>query len=266
MSYFEFIPHEKFPLIYSVCKNTGILKYIPANHREYGDSYFMEEYQNQYKKTYYEDEPNLRKMAVRRLEVIQSLLGKELSQKFLLEIGSAAGFFLDEAKKLGFSVKGYELSGREVEYSVSKLGLDVSRQSILDVPISTHEAKVDVISAFFVIEHIQEIDSLWLKLNSWLRPSGLLYLAVPSFFGPTFQTNPRVWLDTHPKDHFFDYDLTSLKKLLSPVGYRLKYARPMSYYPKRDLSWKGKLPLLAYKLYANQTCYGDTIEVVFQKI
>lgn len=265
MSLFEFIPDPKFPNHYEVCKHTGILKYKLAKERSYGDSYFLEEYQNQYKKTYYEDEPNLRMMARRRLGVIHDLFGSDLRGKFLLEIGSAAGFFLDEAKKLELSTKGYELSGREVDYSVSKLGLDVSASSILNVNENTYADSVDILCAFFVIEHILDIEALWQKMNAWIKPGGIVYLALPSFFGPTFQTNPEAWFATHPEDHFYDYDLTSLKKLLSILGYRFRYARPMSYHPKRDVSLRGRFPVWAYKLYSNFLCYGDTIEVAFQK-
>jgi SAM-dependent methyltransferase len=183
----------------------------------------------------------------------------------LLEIGSAAGFFLEEAKKLGFQTKGYELSEKEVEYSVSKLSLDVTARSILSVPETTYSNQLDALCAFFVIEHIPQIEELWSRIATWVRPGGVVYLAVPSFFGPTFETNPKAWFETHPSDHFYDYDLRSLKKLLSILGFRLKYARPMSYHPKRDLSLRGRLPTWAYKLYSNQTCYGDTIEVAFQK-
>lgn len=265
MSLFAFETHSIYPKEYEICKHTGILKYKSAKNRIYGDSYFMEEYQKQYKKTYYEDEPNLRMMAKRRLDVIRKIFVSNLNGKSLLEIGSAAGFFLDEAKKLGFQTTGYELSVREVEYSRGMLELDVKSESILEVPISTYKSALDVLCAFFVIEHISEIDELWQRIDAWVRPGGVVFLALPSFFGPTFQTNPNLWFETHPEDHFYDYDLTSLKKLLSILGFGLRYARPMSYHPKRDFSLRGRLPSWAYKLYSNQTCYGDTMEVAFQK-
>ncbi|MDZ4725741.1 MAG: class I SAM-dependent methyltransferase [Leptospira sp.] len=265
MNLFDFVPHPVFPETYHICKQTGILKYLLAENRVYGESYFMEEYQAQYKKTYYEDEKNLRSMAVRRLGVIQDFFNSTLVNKSLLEIGSAAGFFLDEAKKLGFQTKGYELSANEVEYSKNKLKLDVEKKSILDITTSTYTNSFDVIAAFFVVEHISEIEALWERFGTWLKTGGVIYLAVPSFFGPTFKTNPNEWFRTHPKDHFYDYDLGSLKKLLSNLGFHLRYARPMSYHPKRDLGLRGSLPDWAYRFYSNLTCYGDTIEVAFQK-
>lgn len=265
MSLFEFIPHKKFPEYYGECQHTGVLRYLPAKHREYGDSYFMEEYKSQYKKSYYEDEPNLRGMAKRRLHNLESV-GVSPIGKSLLEIGSAAGFFLDEARRAGYETRGLELSPKEVEYSKSTLGLAVDQTSVLSVESHLWKHSFDVIAAFFVIEHIEDIEGLWKRLGDWIRPGGHLYLAVPSSFGPSFQTNPKEWFLTHPSDHFFDYSVHSLKKLLSILGFEVNYVRPMSYHSYRDLGPRGKLPEWLYRLYANQFAYGDTIELIARKL
>lgn len=265
MSLFSFEPHSKYPVQYDICSLTGVLRYKLAKSRIYGETYFLDEYFAQYKKTYYEDESNLRNMAKRRLSVLTKL-GVNPVQSNLLEIGSAAGFFLDEAQKLGFQTKGLELSKREVDYSNRVLHLDVEQISVLDIPKSKWTAQFEAIAAFFVVEHIVEIEAIWERLATWLRPSGVLFLALPSFFGPSFLTNPTEWFRTHPEDHFFDYDVRSLKKLLSNLGFELKYVRPMSYHSYRDLGLRGKLPEWLYRIYANSFCYGDTIEVAAQKI
>lgn len=237
----------------------------------------MEEYMSQYKKSYYEDEPNLRAMAKRRLanlatfapllkvEKVDSGERSPFSNQTLLEIGSAAGFFLDEARIAGYQTRGLELSPKEVEYSRNTLGLDVERKSVLSVEVGEWKKSFSVISAFFVIEHIEDIEGIWKRLQAWTRPGGFLYLAVPSSFGPSFQTNPKEWFSTHPSDHFFDYSVHSLKKLLSILGFDVNYVRPMSYHSYRDLGLRGKLPEWLYRLYANRFAYGDTIELIARK-
>ncbi|MCW7463094.1 class I SAM-dependent methyltransferase [Leptospira limi] len=277
MSLFDFIPHPKFPEYYEICRHTGVLRFLPAKQREYGDSYFMEEYKSQYKKSYYEDEPNLRAMAKRRLanlskfapvpkvEKVDSKKSSPFLNQTLLEIGSAAGFFLDEARIAGYQTKGLELSPKEVEYSRNTLGLDVESSSVLSIEEGEWKESFSVVSAFFVIEHIDDIEGIWKRLQTWLKPGGFLYLAVPSSFGPSFQTNPKEWFRTHPSDHFFDYSVHSLKKLLSILGFEVNYVRPMSYHSYRDLGLRGKLPEWLYRLYANQFAYGDTIELIARK-
>ncbi|MCW7493050.1 class I SAM-dependent methyltransferase [Leptospira sp. 2 VSF19] len=264
MSLFQFLPHKKFPEFYEECRLTGVLRYLPAKQREYGDSYFMEEYKSQYKKSYYEDEPNLRLMAKRRLQHLETV-GAKPKESSLLEIGSAAGFFLDEARTCGYQTKGLELSPKEVEFAKSSLGLDVDQTSVLSVAEGDWKDSFDLIAAFFVIEHIEDIEGIWKRMKAWTRPGGYLYLAVPSSFGPSFRTNPKEWFSTHPSDHFFDYSVHSLKKLLSILGFEVNYVRPMSYHSYRDLGLRGKLPEWLYRLYANQFAYGDTIELIARK-
>ncbi|TGM44643.1 class I SAM-dependent methyltransferase [Leptospira biflexa] len=271
MSLFDFKPHRKFPEYYEICQHTDVLRYLPAKQREYGDSYFMEEYMSQYKKSYYDDETNLRDMAKRRLSRLANFQkvgeggDKDPTQKKLLEIGSAAGFFLDEARMAGYKTSGLELSPKEVEYAKSTLGLDVEKRSVLSVREEEWQHSFDTIAAFFVIEHIEDIEGIWRRLERWLVPGGCLYLAVPSSFGPSFQTNPKEWFSTHPSDHFFDYSVHSLKKLLSILGFDVNYVRPMSYHSYRDLSPRGKFPEWLYRMYANQFAYGDTIELIARK-
>ena len=261
MTIFTTIPHNKFPEHYDICQNTGACFYKKAEIREYSSSYFMEEFQAQYKKTYYEDEPNLRNLAKSRLSILQKF--QEPNQKKLLEIGCAAGFFLSEASKLGYIVEGIEISEGEAEYARKSLGLNVKKSSFFDY--DTPE-KFDVVCAFFVLEHFFEQEKAILKIFSLLKEGGFLFLALPSLYGPTFQTNPDEWFKTHPTDHFVDYSPSSLKKLFSGLNARIVYNAPMSYHPGRDLGWRGKFPIkILYKVIANISCYGDTIQVLAKK-
>ena len=256
---FQFVNHPVHTE-YQICTQTGACKYLPAKARTYSNSYFCDEYKNQYKKTYYEDEHFLRELAQRRLSVLRKYIVQPNCT--LLEIGSAAGFFLDEAKKVGFSVTGVEVSKTESEYS-KNLGLDTFHGSFIDFQT---DKKYTVICAFFVIEHFPNQQELFEKFLSLLEPGGFLFLALPSLFGPSFQTNPKNWFATHPEDHFIDYSPAALKRLSQKIGLRLVYKEPMSYHVHRDRGWRGLFPLkLFYKTLAKLTCYGDTMQVLLQK-
>jgi 2-polyprenyl-3-methyl-5-hydroxy-6-metoxy-1,4-benzoquinol methylase len=123
--------------------------------------------------------------------------------------------------------------------------------------------KYDVIAAFFVIEHLPDQEKVFNKLFSLLNPGGYIFLGLPSIYGPTFQTNPEEWFKTHPSDHFVDYSIFSLKSLLKKYESEIVFRAPMSYHPNRDLGWRGKTPIkLMYKVLANISCYGDTIQVL----
>ncbi|MDX1958798.1 MAG: class I SAM-dependent methyltransferase [Leptospiraceae bacterium] len=260
MSIFELVQHSRFPDEYMVCKNTGLHFYKKAVERQYSDSYFLEEFKSQYNKTYYEDEENLRALARKRLKVLSKFTVP--SRSSILEIGSAAGFFLDEAQKLRFKVKGVEISRSETNYAKG-MGLDVIESSFLE--FESNET-FDCICAFFVIEHFRDQETVWKKISSLLAPGGLLFLALPSLHGPSFETNPKAWFETHPTDHFVDYSPKSIERVMQKFSMNLVWKKPMSYHPSRAMNWRGKFPFRKiYNNLADLSSYGDTIQVIGKK-
>jgi len=254
-------PHEKYPSYYDIDRETGVCFFKPAKRREYTENYFLEEFKNQYQKTYYEDESNLRNLANRRLDILEKFI--QPAGMTLFEIGCATGFFLSEASRRGYRASGLEISGQEARYAVENLGLDVTCGNFLEFET---EMSFDVVAAFFVIEHFEEQEGIFKKIFSMLKKGGLLFLAVPSLYGPTFQTNPEEWFRSHPTDHFVDYSHISLRKLFSKFDTDILYNRPMSYHPGRDKGWRGSFPVkFFYKVIADMTCYGDTIQVLAKK-
>ena len=243
---------------YLVCSRTGLRYYKKSEIREYSESYFLEEYKNQYNKTYFEDEQGLRKLARRRLGYLQ----KMKKSGSLLEIGCAAGFFLDEAVKSGYDARGIDVSASAVSYA-QKNGLHASTISFLDYP---ENEKFDIICAFFVIEHFPDQEMVLDRINKLLKPGGIFFTGLPSLRGPVFCTNPDEWFKTHPSDHFVDYSVSSAKKVFGKLGWKISGCWPMSSHQERDRGWRGKLPEWAYKKLADMTCYGDTIHILAKKI
>jgi 2-polyprenyl-3-methyl-5-hydroxy-6-metoxy-1,4-benzoquinol methylase len=260
MSLFELTSDPKFPEYYDICKNTGAHFYKPAKIREYTETYFLDEFKAQYKLTYYEDEENLRTLARKRLAILDRFTNPNRCN--LLEIGCASGFFLSEAQKKGFNVKGVEISVNETNYA-NRMGLDVECVSFPEFQTGT---KFDVICAFFVIEHFPDQQVVWDKVFSLLNPEGIVFVAVPSLNGPTYWTNPNEWFKTHPSDHFVDYSHKSLRRVFAYYHTKVLYRRPMSYHSERDLGIRGFFPFKNfYKELADLTCYGDTIQVLGKK-
>lgn len=260
MSLFQFKEYKPFPNEYEICENTGLLFYKKGTSREYKDSYFMEEYKNQYKKTYYEDEQNLRSLAKKRLTILEKF---SKNQKLnLLEIGSAAGFFLDEAKKIGYKVKGIEISPKEAKYSSEKLGLEIYSDSFLNY---SDQNKFSCIAAFFVLEHFLNQYEVLEKIFSLLTEKGFILITIPSTNGPSFK-DKKSWFESHPIDHFFDYSPLSISKTLNHFNAEILFMEPMSYHPHREKGILGKFPLkLFYKQIANWLNYGDTLFLIARK-
>lgn len=260
---FQFKDDKRFPEYYRKCAKTGVYHYKPAKEREYANSYFLEEYSKQYRKSYYEDEPNIRELANTRLDILNKYLPDDQRKANsgtikLLEVGCAAGFFLDEARKRGYSVTGIEISESAAEYA-RQMHLNIVTQSIYDFNAID---KFNIICGFFVIEHFGDLETILEKLKSFLLPGGLFFFGIPSAGGPTFLTNPEEWFKTHPIDHFYDFTSHSMKKTMRAIGMKMIHCSPMSFHQERDRGIKGKLPDFLYKKLAKMICYGDTIHVI----
>jgi SAM-dependent methyltransferase len=101
-------------------------------------------------------------------------IGKLGARGTLLDIGCAAGFFLDEARRHGWNVRGCELSSFAQAYAHNTLGLDVTRAGFLDDEFSPPPHSFDIITLFNVLEHLRQPPLVAAKLFGLLRPGGHL--------------------------------------------------------------------------------------------
>jgi len=268
-------PHTGRPLIQSelsddsflLSEKTGAIYYTKAHSSAYDDSYFTEEYKNQYGKTYLEDEINLRRLANIRLDRIEKYCKPPA---FIFEIGCAVGFFLDEARLRGYTTGGMEISEFASVHARQTLHLDVIRGSFSENPlpiIQEHfKTPFDVIASYYTLEHFPDQKTVFENISRLLKQNGVLAASFPSTNGPLFHLKPDLWIKTHPADHFADYSPRSLKKILPLYGIELLKAYPASYHPERILPILAHAPLSnIYKIFASLTGYGDTMEIIAKK-
>ncbi|MCR9142500.1 MAG: class I SAM-dependent methyltransferase [bacterium] len=260
-------PHPRLGPEYGVCPESGAIYYLAAESKTYEGDYFLAEYAAQYGRTYVEDEEHLRKLARGRLSMLpQSAanagVGKQAPPR-LLEIGCAAGFFLDEARSIGYECGGLEVSEFAAGYGRERFELDIQTASFLDCELEAEA--YDVIAAFYVIEHFAPQRSVFQKIADALKPGGAFLFAIPSTFGPLFEYSPGQWQSTHPTDHHADYSPASLRRIFPEYGLRCERLRPASFHPGRAGGIKGALPAPLYRAWARWQAYGDTLEGVARK-
>jgi SAM-dependent methyltransferase len=94
----------------------------------------------------------------------------------LLDVGCAAGFFLDEARRRGWDAHGCELSAYAHAHATEALRLDVKRSGFLDPAFTPSAESFDVITMFNVLEHIPDPAAVADRLFALLRPGGFLFL------------------------------------------------------------------------------------------
>lgn len=133
------------------------------------------------------DDPERRRNDARiRLDEIEEF---KTSGDFL-EVGCAAGFVLQEAKKRGWSVVGIEAS-EHYKPELAKEDIDVQYGDLLT--FDAEGRRFDVVALYSVFEHFTDPDAYLEKLKSLMKPDGLLVLRVPN----TPQDGPQTSLLVH---------------------------------------------------------------------
>jgi SAM-dependent methyltransferase len=247
-----------------VCKSCGIAFNTEYSQKQYNDSYFLDEYSNQYGKTYIEDYDNIYALSKKRLaRILKHIKIKNDPSAFsLLDIGSATGFFLQCARDSGIhNVTGIEISKYASRYCREQFQIPVIQSSFTDVVLSKN---YDIITAWFFIEHCLDPLPVLKKIYDALSEDGLFAFSVPSIFGPLFIFNKLSWINTHPADHRMDFSPGGVKRILKQCGFSKIYIRPAGIHPERVISSHSlffKPFSFLYQFFSMMMSFSDTIEV-----
>lgn len=247
----------------SKCK-TLFRKYFLSPFIDYSSKYFEEDYKSQYGKTYGEDFENLSALARRRIEKIK----KFKPRGKILDLGSAMGFFLKEARNDGYEVTGVEVSKYASDYCRNNLDIKVANISLMDFDYKENE--YDIVTAWYVIEHIYDFEKLIDKIYLSLKKDGIFALAMPNGYGISGRLN-KDYYSMVPSDHSFEANPKSIDFLLGSYGFKKCILENQSIYFERFLNaTKIKLdPNVRFgRLYnkiAKKFNLGDTFECYYIK-
>ena len=200
----------------------------------YGERYFTSadaEYGN-----YLAEEPAHRRQASRYLRQLRLLhtVGS------LLDVGGAAGFFADEARKHGWATRIVEVS----PYAAARaeaIGVSVVRGAFPDVNIG--RTQFDAVTFFNSLEHLPELRRAELRLQELVKPGGLVVIETWDWRSFVARIQGLSWHQYHPEyvPHYFDR--RSLRQLFSASDWRLlEYRRATKW-----ISLRRALDILASK-------------------
>lgn len=150
----------------------------------------------------------------------------------LLDIGCGYGFFLQEMQSRGWQVEGIEISGPGRRYVRDKSDIRVHSQPLEDLALP--ENSFDVVTLFYVIEHVLDPLRLLREVKRVLKPDGFVLLRWPhstpivKILGPVSRK-----LDLyHTPYHLYDFSPKTIEKLLVLCGFKeietmiVGYTRP----------------------------------------
>ena len=135
----------------------------------------------------------------------------------LLEIGSAYGYFLDEARQRGWRVRGVEPSPHAAAHARQDLGLDIAPGPFVEMPVEPET--VDAIALWDVIEHLPDPRRTLEAGYDWLRPGGTLALSTGDFGSLSARIQGPDWSLLTPPWHQFYFSRKTLRALLQSIGF-----------------------------------------------
>lgn len=137
----------------------------------------------------------------------------------ILDIGCGYGFFLHEMKSRGWQVEGVEISQTGRRYAQDTLNIPVHSGQLERLKFP--EASFDVITLFYVIEHVPDPVHVMVEVKRILKPGGLVFLRWPhttpiiKILGPL----SRILDLYHTPYHLYDFSPKTMKRLLMLCGF-----------------------------------------------
>ena len=174
----------------------------------YGTDYFCgDEYAD-----YLGDKAIIQKNMRRWLRLVR----KYVPGGFLVEVGSAYGFFLELAQS-HFRVLGYDVSEESVRYARDVLRVPARCEDFLsDEDLA--EGSVDMVAMWDVIEHLDAPDQFIRRSAEVLRPGGFLFLTTGDIDSWLARRQGRRWRLIHPPTHLQYFSRKTINRLLAREG------------------------------------------------
>lgn len=261
------------------CKKCGMLYlgFSLAPEKEYSESYFFDEYKNQYGKTYLEDFESIKTQGLRRSSRIDELFWKlnKTSKKnktffpSILDIGCAYGPFLSAVNDCGWKAFGTDISDEAVEYVKNSLNFNAVQSSFpdFDSKKAFGVEKFNAVSMWFVIEHFKELKSVLQKVSDLLPVGGIFAFSTPSASGVSAVFNTKTFYEQSPTDHFTLWQPETAPLILEQFGFKVVKIVSTGIHPERFPFYRkhkikqGSFVFRMLKLYSKISKLGDTFEV-----
>lgn len=206
---------ERYNLLH--CKKCDLIYLISVNKKSkhtYNDNYFTEEYKTQYGKSYEDDKENIRAIGKKRLEIIK----KYKSKGRILDFGAGLGFFTELCEEEGYKTISIDVSEYAINYIKESLGQEAicSDQNYFE----KNDESFDIISSYYVIEHIKDFEKLIFMFTKHLNDNGVIALATPNKNGISIKKRFSQYIKKHPIDHYRIFSPKLLKNILKKYGYK----------------------------------------------
>ena len=137
----------------------------------------------------------------------------------LLEVGAAAGHFVEAARDAGYEPMGIEpAADLPARRATERTGVPVIAGFLEDVELP--RAEFDVACAWHVVEHIREPQAALVRLRDALKPGATLLIEVPNIDSVQARRRGARWANLDLRHHVGHYTPAALRALLISAGFR----------------------------------------------
>lgn len=137
----------------------------------------------------------------------------------LLDVGCATGFFMEAAADEGFDVRGLEFS----TVAISRARPDIRERIVcgdINALLKREPEKFDVVTAFDIIEHVQDPAKFLEEIGQILHPGGVLAISSPDTGHFLRYLMGSKWPMLQPMQHAMLFSRRGIAALLERCGFR----------------------------------------------
>lgn len=163
-------------------------------------------------------EPQVRVRAAGRLARVEALLaGDGVATRRAVELGSAYGVFLDEARRRGWTVTGCDVSRDAATWTREHRGIDVRECDLADAGLAA--ASADLVTGSEVVEHLADPVRTARAAFDALAPGGVVLFSTANEASLARLLRGARWGYYLP-GHVVLWSTTTLSRLVASVGFR----------------------------------------------
>jgi 2-polyprenyl-3-methyl-5-hydroxy-6-metoxy-1,4-benzoquinol methylase len=182
----------------------------------YGESYWRSPSAKDFGFTDYRaDAGNWLRTYRRRAHVLDGLLAPPAR---ILDVGCAAGYFLDVMCDSGFEGWGIEVSAAIAREARTRIGEDrIHIGTLRDHPFE--DSSFDLVTLWDVVEHLPDPVSALVQARRLLKPGGLLLLETQNVESVFARLMRRRWQHFKQAEHLWHFSPATVSMLLDRAGF-----------------------------------------------
>ena len=182
---------------------------------------------------YLGDAERHRQAAQRRLSLIDRFVP---SRGRLLDVGSAAGFFVDEAIHAGWDAEGIDIAAHVVDWGRRELGVPLR---VGEISAFDERGAYDAVTMWDYIEHSLDPAGDLARSNELLAADGIVALSTGDLDSFAARLTRSRWHLLTPRHHNFFFSARTLTRLLERSGFEIAWlGHPGSRYSLAHLAYK----------------------------